>query len=257
MKNWKIFWLSLLCLFLWSGYCFADVINPGRPFSAFGTSSDDPPTTLQQVLNNITTGGPGIDAVNDQINNAIFTNDASGGSVATFIIEIAGFANQNTFGIYSSSDSSKTAQIFGGTAGSPGDQAFVSYNLDGTIEVNGTVVASGFSDSFGFYITTPQSNTFYSEDSLNSGNPQALIYQGDNQTELQIGNRRGGIFSDNEFIIAFEDIVFTSSDKDFQDLVVLVESIRPVPEPATLVISGIFLIGAGFFVRRKLHRKIS
>ena len=30
--------------------------------------------------------------------------------------------------------------------------------------------------------------------------------------------------------------------------------IGAVPEPSTMVISGLFLIGAGFFVRRKLHK---
>jgi hypothetical protein len=31
--------------------------------------------------------------------------------------------------------------------------------------------------------------------------------------------------------------------------------LTPVPEPSTMIISGLFLLGAGVFVRRKLHRK--
>jgi hypothetical protein len=31
--------------------------------------------------------------------------------------------------------------------------------------------------------------------------------------------------------------------------------IGAVPEPSTFIISGLFLLGAGVFVRRKLHRK--
>jgi hypothetical protein len=32
-------------------------------------------------------------------------------------------------------------------------------------------------------------------------------------------------------------------------------SLKLVPEPSTMIISGLFLLGAGIFVRRKLHRK--
>ena len=48
--------------------------------------------------------------------------------------------------------------------------------------------------------------TFFSEDRLNTNNAaQGLIFQGDDQTVLQASGRQPGVFSDNEFIIAFED----------------------------------------------------
>ena len=85
--------------------------------------------------------------------------------------------------------------------------------------MNFDIVATGFDDSFGFYITASQHNTFYSEDSLIPyRNPQALIYQG-------------------------EDLAFDVSDKEFQNLVVMVKPIRPVTEPTTMIISSIFLFG--------------
>ena len=125
--------------------------------------------------------------------------------------------------------------------------------LGGNIEVDGTPVASGFGPIFGFYLERGDT-TFYSLDVLNpNGNPQAVIYQGDDSTQIQIGDLAQGTFLGNEFIVAFEDLVYAGSDKDFQDLVVIVESLLPetgdepgpvpVPEPST-ILTWIGIIGA-------------
>ncbi len=53
------------------------------------------------------------------------------------------------------------------------------------------------------------------------------------------------------FGLGLEDLA-NLGDKDYQDMVVKVQA---VPEPATMVISSLFLIGAGIYVRRKLHGK--
>ena len=49
----------------------------------------------------------------------------------------------------------------------------------------------------------------------------------------------------DEYIIAFEEVAFDQSDRDFQDMVVIVESITPVPVPgaALLGLLGFGLIG--------------
>ena len=92
--------------------------------------------TLQEVLDRITVGLSGqtpghIDAVNDQINEGLFSGGASGGSIASFIIEIAGFANQNSFGIFSANDPSNRAEIFSGSnTGHPGSDP-IAGTLDG------------------------------------------------------------------------------------------------------------------------------
>ena len=194
MKNCKILCLTFLCVFLLSGYSFAAYIN-ARPVSPLGDNGFE--DTLQEVFDSITISG-GIDAVNDQIANAIFDNTASGVSTATFIIEISAYSGTNEFGLYEYSDPSNKALIFEGGDGA-GDQVSVTFNSDGTIGVTQlwaggiyTQAATDFTGAFGFYIDvygtdSVLDNTFYSEDDRNPGlKPQALIYQGDDETGSRV-----------------------------------------------------------------------
>ncbi|GEM_PF-536099 len=232
---------------------------------SFGTSSDGPGKSLQEQLNAITTFGPQIDTVGGQTGYNLFTNTASGGSVATFMFEIAGFASTNKFGIYNSSG--VKAQLFSG-ANDVSDQALVSYN-DGDLSVitkgflpgyTGNLTSADYEDFgnvFGFYLERQDGQVFYTENGRNNNSSQqAVIYQGNNQTKLQIPGKSAGTFTDNEFIIAFEDLlrVGGNSDSDFNDLVVMVESVEPtkVPEPGT--VSGLLvfgLCGIGLMLKRQ------
>lgn len=246
---------SITIMSLISTSAWADPINP-RPAFVNPVGGGGSEISLQQVFNNITVAGPAPNAVTDQVPFALFTSDASGGSVATFIIEIAGNAGSNTFGIYSATNPANRAEIFSG-ANSAGTQKLVSFFANGDIGVNNNIVANGFAPSFGFYLDGPgTADTFFSEDSLNGNNPQALIYQGSNTATLQIASFQPGLFTDDEFIIAFEDLAFANSDRDYQDLVVMVESIRPsVPEPGTIALLGIGLGGIALARRRRLSKQ--
>ena len=212
--------------------------------------------TLQQILDDVL--APPIDAVNDQSSAAVFTN-VGDESTATMIIEIAGFRNENTFGIYSYLDAGNTATIFDGQAAA-GDTATITFKANGDVTVSydstvntysGVFAGSG-TPMFGFFITTPEGNTFYTEDSLNIGhNPQALIYQGDDRTTVDLSDVPPQTFGSDDFIIAFEDLVYARGDQDFNDLVVMVEGIAPVPAPAAvwLGVVGVALVGG---VRKRL-----
>lgn len=199
---------------------------------------------LQSVMDSITTSGPGIDVNADQHNAALFTSGASGGAVATFVIELAGFASGTSFGLYEDNTTSNRAEIFSG-ADTAGDQKLVSFLANGDVLVNGVLAAAGVGSKFGFYIDVDAtSKTYFTEDDENGGFAHALVYEGDDATTLAIDPFAPGLFSSSEYIIAFEDLDIATgvSDMDYTDLVVLVESVHAVPVPAA-ALAGIPMLG--------------
>jgi hypothetical protein len=228
--------------------------------------ADFSPAPLQTAFDGITLSGPGIDPSADQTPFSLFTSDAVGGAVATFIIELASFSDTNEFGLYSRGDTANKALIFDGSA-DPADMAFIQFTAGGDIYVNFSLAASGFGRDFGFYVDvyeaaaggggdsdpTTYDYTVFSEDSENVGEvAQSLIYQGDDETLIQIGGWMPGLFTDNQFIVAFEDlrVDLGVSDEDYSDLVVMVESITPIPAPAAVLLGVLGLPMVGWVKRR-------
>ncbi len=257
----------------------ADVFNT-RPISPLGDND------LQLLFTNTHTdvpsgiyfSGPVVDAIAGQSPQAVFTNTAAGGSLSTFILELTSLTASNRFGLYDVADPTKKVQVFSG-ASAPGDQSLVSFYADGTVDV--IFVDSGvvdFSGNFGFYVDVygaatgaggdgdPSTfdYTVFSEDSKNlSDAPQALTYQGNGSTKLQIWPLSSGLFTDSEWIIAFEDGLVGGgvSDEDYSDFVVLVESIVGLDPPDSiptvsawgLMISALLLLtGSKIFFGRRL-----
>lgn len=234
--------------------------------ASFGSSFDNnhplcdgnPDCSLQNLLDGITVSGPGVDTVNDQTGFELFTNTATGNVTASFMFEVAGFKDYNSFGIYNPNGDMIT--IYDGS-NDPGDSSFLSFLGGGDVSVTTKKLPpgasggladnlyTGFGNKFGFYVTNKIGETFYTEKSRNGGFEQAVVYQGDNQTVMELPGKQPGTFTDNEFIIAFEDLwLGDSTDSDYNDLVVMVESVEPIPEPATL--AGLGLVGATMLLFR-------
>jgi hypothetical protein len=144
--------------------------------------------------------------------------------LAALKIEVAGNADVNVFGWYDVGSPSTLHPIFTGLQ-SAGDSA--------------TFIPS---TNYGFYFkSSPTSGTltYLTQSNLSQSN--------DN------GNQHFAVFQDgSSFWIGMEDLAFSGSDKDYNDMIVKVSS-TSVPEPATMLLLGLGLFGVAG-IRRKIKK---
>jgi len=239
------------------------IAGPGGP----------PGAALQTVLNDITSPYPGtssVDVTTDfvpDLGDSFWDITASGGSVATVIIELAAFKATNTFGVYDSADHTNFVQIFGGAA-TTGSQATLSLTSAGDVWLNHADTGVDFAGAnFGYYVdssaSAPAGSIMYSDTSKNAdGFDHMYAYQGKSDT-VKIGVWDEGVWTSNEYVLAFEDLlaewivpgvataqVLGHSDWDYTDFVVMVESVNPVPVPGAVLLGILGLSAAGIKLRR-------
>lgn len=235
-------------------------------------SGNNGEVTLQDIFNAMTVSpasGSSIIAATDMLSDttdSYWEVTGTDNSTASFVIEIAGNSAINTFGIYDRFDETKYLEVFAGGA-STGNYSVI--HVDGNVFTvtqfsAGSLVVGQYQDTFassqfGFYLGRANGPLFYSDSDLNGGNDQMVAYAGNDSDRVDIEyNIHGGASSDDasvwtsrEYVLAWEDVLLSGSDSDYNDFVVMVESINPVPVPAAVLLGALGLGAAGLRLRKR------
>ncbi|HKZ73862.1 MAG TPA: DUF4114 domain-containing protein [Steroidobacteraceae bacterium] len=196
-------------------------------------------------------GARNIDVHNDQQQpDEVWMVTSTGFAGARLLFELAGWANENAFGVYDVTNTSNRLTIFNGpnSANSRGLLANEGNEFCAQLWGGAQTCSLFGSGLFGFFLDTPN-GVFYSERERNGdGVDHMVAYEGGDGH----GYIAGRPWVENEFILGWEDW-FGGGDRDYDDFGVLVGPIVAVSEPATLALFGIALLALVALRRRRIR----
>ena len=189
--------------------------------------------SLQNYLNINNPGPPPIFVLLDQLDAQVWRSSVSGNATFTLQIELAGNAANNEIGIYNAADAIPALyQVFPGAAtagwfatchfGPAGALAVILFDENAVQQGTTTFYGGVNRNNFGFYLqNTPGGLLFYSQDYRNAGGaPQMVTYLG---TDANAG----------DWWECFEDLPYATSDHDFEDAILLLQSVNPTAAHST------------------------
>lgn len=259
-------------------------IAPYGPLDGAGTGLVNvlagPGNTTDYNSNSIFSTGMGVNPYTGQTSpSSYWAINGTGGSENTMMFTLSGSTANTTFGIFDPShinggvltSSNSLALFTGASTGLPagttlsdaGYQTTLSTDGQGLFKATYNTQAShpgasetqsvtfGDGNLFGYYLQVG-GNTYFSDMSLNGdGVAHMAAFAGDGQQgAIRLTN---GVFSLGEFLLAWEDGA-NGGDLDYNDFVVMVESVHPVPEPANLALFGFGALLIGGFVTLRRRR---
>ena len=233
--------LLLICAFGCAGHVAAAC--------TFGRGSGEP--TLQSVFDT-DLGRGALNAADCIVDDRSWAAPAN--LDATIVIELAGFASQNEFGIYSVDAPTQRIELFGGPDGAGADSTVHFDAIGGgyRISVNGRDEGELRGDRLGFYLATPAGDVFYSDPSLNRDRFDHLYAYRGTGGDFVGGPLAGTNFATSMYLLAFEDLTAKKADRDYQDFVALVNLVVPVPLPAGAWLLGVALVALLAAGRRRV-----
>jgi len=185
--------------------------------------------TLQAYLNS---EGESINVLTDQMDAQVWAQSASGNALLTLMVSLTPSSNVNSIGIYNAGIAIPPLVFVLTSASGPGSFSTLSFKPGNILVINRFDAGANFisqttfgpidPNNFGFYIATAN-GVFFSEDGRNPGSKaQMLAYQG---TGINAG----------EWWLCWEDAAVNggTSDQDYDDEVLILESVNPLATEKT------------------------
>jgi hypothetical protein len=170
-----------------------------RASCTFGASGEP---SLQSVFDAVVSPGS-LSAANDRVSDALWTTQ--GRAAATIIVELAGFASSNLLGIYDPlNPKSRQVSVFAGsaTSGSTTTLQLIPNGAGYDVIANDTVEGHFASSAFGFFLHTPQNQTFFSQPALNGDRADHMYAYRGNGGLFGAGLLAGTAFATSMYLLA-------------------------------------------------------
>ena len=221
-------------------------------------------TDLQGVFDGIGSNIVASGANNDESQSEVFAFQSTSAG-AVFVASASWSQAQNLeFGMYDILNPDTQLTLFNTNPNwpQPADDAQIyinfnsgsvtAYTMDGGYSVVDQETFA--SQNLGFYITSPDYNpgTYYSQSDMNGNNGDRFLTYMGRGDYVTIGDNPSLNDLAHWYIAAEAGDSTIPGDLDFSDFVVQLESVQPVPEPGTMALLGIGLLGLAFVGRKKL-----
>ena len=208
-------------------------------------------TSLQQIICGLYTasGTPcshAADVNKEQYgSHDVWQFGGSGAAQASFLVQVAGLTNETSFGIYEAYSASAPGTPFDSAASLATGMGISSGGSARRNSADTDVNVAG--NALGSYLTAGN-NTLFSRMSLNGGYDAMVAFRGDNDS-IMIGHYASGPWSKNQFLLGWNDGRGTGGDGEI--LPPIAHPTSGLPEPSTLALLGLGLLGFGVLKRRQ------